>query len=513
LDILFISPRNESLGPFRPFVPRSIPIGAAVLAGWLMRHGFQAAVADEDIVSIDRAFLEERIGKMAVPRIFGISAMTTNFRRACGIASLIKSVDKNAVVVMGGIHPTVRPEEALAAGGVDFVVRGEGERALLALIRKLKAGAGGYDDIKGLAYRDKTGKPVFNPEEDSVFDLNELPPFPYGLFESGGYDLGFLLTSRGCPFDCIFCSQKLISKRRYRGLRTGTVIEELDRLVNRFGQKRVSFFDDCFTSDRERVFGLCAEIRRRGLHRKCSFAAQTRGDSVDRELLEEMRRSGFDGLMFGFETASEGLMSAIGKNETVGQNAAAARLARELGFTVETTFIFGLPGEKYRDRLEALYMARELADRARFNNAAPYPGTGLYEIAVRERRLDMRGGWEGFSSAGAVTAGVFDGYRVPYCPEGTEPADLEGEVFLANLLFYLDPGNLKKLLNMKGAVSGKWFELPAGALRAPCRWPALFRLALSICLRCAYALARSGESRKFLAEGLFKKRDGKPRDG
>jgi radical SAM superfamily enzyme YgiQ (UPF0313 family) len=503
-DIVFISPRNDSLGLFQRFVPRSIPIGVAILSGWLRKHGFSAEVADEDVVRIDRAFLEDRIKRMAFPRIFGLSVMTTNAGRAYETAKLIKSIDKSAVVVMGGIHPTVMPEEAMATGCVDFVVRGEGERALLALVVKLKAGAEDYCDIKGLVYLDKARKPVFNPGGDTFFDVDDLPPFPYDLFCGGHYDLGFILTSRGCPFDCIFCSQKVISRRKYRAVRTKAVVEELDRLVNCFGQKRVTFFDDYFTGDRERVFDLCAKIRARGLHRICSFHAQTRGNSVDRDLLTEMRRSGFDSLMLGFETASNRLMNQIKKKETVEDNIAAAKLATELGFAVEATFIFGFPGEMYRDRLEALLMARSLITRARFNNATPYPGTELYDIAVKERRINVKGCWENFSSVGAAVAGVFDGYAVPYSPCGTEPDDLAGEVFLANLLFYINISRLKKLLNMKRSVSGKWFEVPPGALLDPGAWFALLMLAFNVGLKSLYVLSSSGESRKFFVEGLFK---------
>jgi len=506
-DIVFISPCNEKLGHFHSFVPRSIPIGVALLSGYLMKHGFTAEVVDEEIVRIDREFIARKLAVMSHPKIFGLSVMTTNSGRAYEIARLIKSLDKDAVVVAGGIHPTVMPEEVMAAGCVDYAVRGEGERPLLELVKRLKSGGGSFGEIKSLMYRGQDGKPVFNPAEDTAFDITELPAFPYELFDPKHYDLGFILTSRGCPFDCIFCSQRAITKRRYRALKNEVVIAELERLVNVLGQKNITFFDDFFTGDKKRVFELCALIRERGLHQKCSFGVQTRGDSVDRELLEEMKKSGFDSLMFGFETSSNRLMEVIQKSETVEDNVNAIKLAREIGFTVEATFIFGFPEETYADRLEALLIAKSIVSRARFNNATPYPGTKLYEMALKDGRLNLKGGWSNFSSAGAVTSGVFDGYVVPYSPEGTKPADLAGEVFFANLLFYINLSNMRKLFNAKKSGSGKWFEVPADKLLDFRVWTNLLALGLSVLFKFAYVFTFSAESRKFFIQGFLKTKE------
>jgi radical SAM superfamily enzyme YgiQ (UPF0313 family) len=247
-------------------------------------------------------------------------------------------------------------------------------------------------------------------------------------------------------------------------------------------------------------------IRERGLHKKCSFGVQTRGDSVDRELLEEMKKSGFDSLMFGFETSSNRLMQVIQKSETVEDNINAIKLARDIGFAVEATFIFGFPEERFEDRLESLLIAKSIVSRARFNNATPYPGTKLYEMAVKDGRLNLKGGWSNFSSAGAVTSGVFDGYVVPYSPEGTKPADLAGEVFFANLLFYINFANMRKLFNAKKSGSGKWFEVPADKFTDLRVWRNLLMLGFSVALKFVYVFVFSAESRKFFVQGFFKNR-------
>src|SRR3990172_2807292 len=215
-DIIFISPANKKLGLFHRFVPRSIPIGAGILSAYLIKHGYNPGIIDEEIVSIDEALLTDTMKQMSEPKIFGISTMTTNAIRAYGIAKIIKHLDDKAVVVMGGIHPTVMPDEVMNSGYVDYVVRGEGERALLSLVGAIINGSDNFKNIKSLTYKDSTYKIIHNSLEDKPFDINEIASFPYHMFDNRYYDLGFILTSRGCPYDCIFCSQRVITKKRYR---------------------------------------------------------------------------------------------------------------------------------------------------------------------------------------------------------------------------------------------------------------------------------------------------------
>ncbi|HNR86843.1 MAG TPA: radical SAM protein [Spirochaetota bacterium] len=507
IDILFISPSNEKLGRFHRFVPRSVPLGVGILSGYLMQFGFRPEIADEEIVTIDRSFLTDAMRRMTSPPVFGISTMTTNAMRAYAIAGIIKEIDAASIIIFGGIHPTVMPEEVMNNESIDFIVQGEGEQAIVDLMKQFKSGKVKFNDIRGLGYRDEQGVHVYTERDSKPFDINKLEMFPYQMFNPLHYDLGFILSSRGCPFDCIFCSQRAITRRRYRALDNQKTIEELKFLINDLGQKNITFFDDYFTGDKKRVMQLCAMIREHRLHHKCSFGVQTRGDSIDREILTEMKQSGFDSLMFGFETSSNHLMKIINKKETVEDNINAIILAREIGFTVEATFIFGFPGEVYSDRIKALHIAKAIIDRARFNNATPYPGTKLYEIAVSQNRLNVMHGWENFSSAGAVTASAFKRYDLPYCPEKTKPSDLIGQVFLANLLFYMNTANLKRLFNTKKKGSGKWFELPKQNRFNPVLWIDFLLLASNVFLRLIYYMLFSRECRRFFFDGFF--REGK----
>jgi len=506
IDILLISPSNEKLGLFHSFVPKSVPLALGILASYIMKFDYKPEIIDEEVIKIDENLLKSKIELMAKPRIFGISVMTTNALKAYELAETIKKLDENAIIIMGGIHATVAPEEALKTNFIDFVIRAEGERSTLGLIQKIKAGDTDYTSIKNISFFDENKNIICNDLEEEPFDVNELPLFPYQLFDKKKYDLGFILSSRGCPFNCIFCSQRVITKGKYRPRSNELVIEELEYLINVENQKNITFFDDFFTGDKKRVFELCQMIREKGLHKKTSFGVQTRADSVNKELLEEMKKSGFDSLMFGFETSSNHLMKVINKRETVEDNINAIKLAKELGFSAEATFIFGFPEEKYEDRINALKIAKNTGlDRARFNNATPYPGTEFYNIALSQKKLVQQNGWENFSSAGAVTASLFKPFTVPYCPDGTNPKDLVGEVFLANLLFYLNPNKLKALFNIKKSGSGKWFELPKSKMFDFKLMINLMMLGISVGLRAIYFIIFSKECRKFFFESFSSK--------
>ena len=499
-DLLLISPKNTQLGRFKRFVPVSVPIGVGILAGFLREQGFLSRILDTDLIDINLSTIETELNHCKKPRIVGVSVMTANVANGYKIASLVKSVDKEAIVVFGGIHATVMPDEVLRNSNVDFVVKGEAEYTLLELIRQIKSGNIEQDELANIGFREN-GQIIYTKTSTRMLDINDVPMFPYDMFDPSRYNLGFILTSRGCPFDCIFCSQRVITKRVYRYTDSERVMEELDYIINKLKQPNVTFFDDYFTGDKKRVMELCSMIQERGFHRKASFGVQTRGDSINRELMAAMRAANFDSLMFGIETAADNLMELINKKETVQENIDAVKLAKEMGFTVEATFIYGFPTETFDDRFKALALSHETGiDRARFNNATPYPGTEMYNMV--KDKLNIEPGWINFSSAGAVTAGIRRKHSLPYFPEGCTANELEGTVLLANLLFYLNLKNLKKLFNTGQGGSGKWFEVSKKEMLSPRVLIQLLVLGGTVLLRTIYYIFSSSNCRKFLFKGI-----------
>lgn len=499
-DLLLISPCNTKLGKFKRFVPRSVPIGVGIIAGFIRERGFSAKIIDQELVDINTNSIDGFLRQCKKPRIIGISVMTANVASGYKIASVIKSVDKDATVIFGGIHATVMPDEILKDRNVDFIVKGEAEYTFLNLIQQIKGGRIELDSLENVGAR-RNGEIYFTKSSAEMVDVNDVPMFPYDMYDISKYNLGFILTSRGCPFDCIFCSQRVITKRSYRYISSERVIEELDYLINKLKQPNILFFDDYFTGNKERVFELCSMIQERGFHKKVSFGVQTRGDSINRELLKAMRAANFNSLMFGIETASENLMKLINKNETVQENVDAIRLAKEMGFTVEATFIYGFPTETFDDRFKAFSLSREIGiDRARFNNATPYPGTQMYEMVKNKIKIEPE--WVNFSSAAAVTAGIRKKYPLPYVPEGATEKELEGTVLLANLLFYFNISNLKKLFNTKQGGSGKWFEVSKKELVSLNTVFNLLLLSGTVILRTFHYLLTNSNCRRFFLKAI-----------
>ena len=499
-DLILISPINTQLGRFKRFVPRSVPIGIGILAGFLRKQGLSVKIIDQELIDININTIKDIFEQCKKPHIVGVSVMTANVASGYRIAELIKSVDKEAVVIFGGIHATVMPDEILQNGNIDFIIKGEAEYTFLELIRQIQSGSFEREKLENIGFVED-GKIVYTKTSTKMVDVNEVPMFPYDMYDPSQYNLGFILTSRGCPFDCIFCSQRVITKRSYRYTSSERVIEELDYLINELKQPNITFFDDYFTGNKKRVYELCEMIQKKGFHKKASFGVQTRGDSINKELMKAMRAANFNSLMFGVETASENLMKLINKAETVQENVDAIKLAREMGFAVEATFIFGFPTETFDDRFAALSLAHEMGiDRARFNNATPYPGTAMYEMVKDKIKKEPM--WVNFSSAGAVTAGIRKKYPLPYIPDGCTEKELEGTILLANLLFYLNFTNLKKLFNPGQSGSGKWFEVSSKELLSPRTLFDLSLLAGTIFIRAFNYLLSSKNCRKFFFRGI-----------
>jgi len=497
-QLIFVSPANHQLGYFKEFLPRALPFGAGLLAAHLRKLGERVQLWDLEVESrSDRDILDATPGK-GEGVIFAISLLTPNAFRGYKFAKRVKALAPRAKIIYGGIHPTAVPEEPLLEGEADAVVRGEGEEVFPALIRRMRE----KKEIAGepgISCRDGEGRIIHGEDAPPVLDLDAYPSFPYDLVDISKYHLGMVSTSRGCPYNCIFCSQRLISGRRYRYRSTENVISELDFLINQCNQTSCMFVDDYFTANPQRVTELCAEIRARGLHKKASFAAQVRADSLKPEILREMRSSGFNSLSFGLETASGNLMTLIDKGETIPEIIHGAKLAVKEGFEIEGVFIFGFPGETLKDRLRCFRLAHEInLARVRVNNVIPYPGTRLYDMLMEQKRLTIQKGWTNFNSAGAASSRLASKFALPFVPIGTTDGALQGEVLTANILFYINFKKLKNMITKTRQPSGIGFELTFRQLFQPVKIINFILAVGTMLTRAVWFLLTEKECRQFL---------------
>lgn len=479
--ILINSSPKDALRIFQPFLPIFVPIGIGYLMAVAEQRGIKARIIDEQIEDDILTEVAEHVRGMEKPYIFGFSVLTAALKNALVTAERLKAVYPDSIICFGGIHPTAAPEEVLSYRHVDYVLRGEGEESLFELYRCIREGRDVLH-IKGLSYR-LNGQIIHNERLPLLANLDILPPFPYHLFRHRRYDLGFVVSSRGCPHRCIFCSNRITTGRRYRVRSSEAIINDIEMLYYRYGRRYILFLDDNLLVNRERVYLLLDEIKSRGFDKKMTFNFQARADNVNRRLLQDLYGAGFRSVFFGLETASEDIMKTIKKNETVAQCIDAVRMAKETGFHVSATFIYALPGEKHKDRMACVKLSKELGiDMVRFNNATPYPGTELFEIAKRENRLNIKGLYENFNSVSTFIENPFRKIPFSYVPEGNTEDEIRRDILFSYFSYYLDAKRLKGIFARPDLGAG-WFNAGERLIEIIRKMPALFFLGLMLCLK------------------------------
>lgn len=462
--MLLINPASEKFGGFLSrYVPVGIPSSIGYIAAYLEKYNIKCNIVDEELIDITPDVLREKVEGLEKPYIFGITSLTAHVARGYEIAKMIKSEFPDSTVIFGGLHASSLPEEVLATGYCDYVVRGEGEEIMLKLSQAIR-GNGDAAKLLGLSFI-KEGMIINNAEAPLIPDINTIPAFPYHLFSHPKYDKGVLSSSRGCPYRCSYCSQRLLTGTTYRYRSAELIVDELDIVVNKFGQKAVVFYDDNFCLKARRVHELCDKIIERGLHKKVKLSVQTRADNVilngGEDLVRHMAEAGFTHMGFGLETGSQRLADLSRKDETVQIHFDAMDLCNKYGMDVSFFMIFGFPTETAADRLETFNLVRNSkAVAVKYNNMIPYPGTPLYNEVKDSGRVVITENWGNFNSVLAMTTSIFDKTPLPYVPETCSEWELKRDIIRYNLKSYV---SWKSLAGIFGHTKGiGWFMLPHG---------------------------------------------------
>ncbi len=458
--MLFVNPAHERFGGMLSnYIPVGIPIGIGTCAAYLKKWGVKnLRVLDEEIEEITSDNIREKLSGLDRPLIVGIGVLTSQAGRAYHIAQMIKNIEPDCTIIVGNVHVTTLPQEPLDLGVADIVVRGEGEETLRELYFALREG-GNWKNIRGITYKNESGEIISNPDNDLIENLDDIPIFPYELFNHPRYDMGFLTGARGCPYKCTFCSQRLLTGFTYRWHSTERVIENLDVLINKFGQSAITFHDDIFSVNKRRVLDLCEGIIKSGLHKKCSFSVQTRADNIYEEILPSMAKANFKTIGMGMETGVERIAAETQKGQTVAQHFEATRLCKKYGLKVSLMFIYGFPGETKEDRDKTYAVAKEAdVGYIKFNNLIPYPGTPIYEEAQKSGNFHITPDWRNCNSTLSITRTIFSTIPLPYVPEGTTEFELKQDIIRRNLQYYFQWKIIKKLLSGDKGVG--WLHLP-----------------------------------------------------
>lgn len=326
----------------------------------------------------------ERLIKDYRPEVVGISVMTVKLAAALKIAKITRSAAPGSKIVFGGPHPTIMPDKVIESGYVDYAVRGEGETTMLELLRALD-GDIKISDVKGITY-DSNNAIVSNPERERIGRISTLPHparhLLYGLETYSDSDLGLMMTSRGCPFTCTYCSSQCMWGRRVRYRDILDVVDEIEDIRDRYKVKHLTLEDDSFTVNKKRVFQLCDELKKRRI--KVRWSVITRIDLLDDEMLMVMKQAGCDHVRVGVESGSDRVLNAINKGIDTEQIRLGAQLLHRHKMYWSAYFMVGLPEETAQDiRLTISLMKEIKPSYSTLSVFTPYPGTAIFEDLVR----------------------------------------------------------------------------------------------------------------------------------
>jgi anaerobic magnesium-protoporphyrin IX monomethyl ester cyclase len=316
----------------------------------------------------------------------GATCVTLNYPIARRMLKACKDFDPHIFTAIGGPHVTFALEETLVRSPwIDAIVIGEGEKTLVELVRAV-AEDKDIDRVPGIAFADG-GKIVKTSPRQLIENLDQLPLPARELLPMARYRaLGTpctVITSRGCPYSCIFCSGHRMFGPRVRFRSPGPVVDEIERLQRDFGLAKINIVDDTFTLNHNHTRAVCQEILRRNLKLKWSVFARV--DRISEDLAQLMNRAGCEWILFGVESADEGILRTIRKGTTPEDVRRGVRIAAEAGINVFNSFILGLPGESSETARKTLAFGDELYQKYGakygFHMLSPLPGTEIYERA------------------------------------------------------------------------------------------------------------------------------------
>jgi anaerobic magnesium-protoporphyrin IX monomethyl ester cyclase len=444
------------------------PTGLLYLAAILKKNGHDVRLHDMDFETLDPDSFIESILNFK-PDLIGITATTPIFHKAVSIASSIKQ-KSDIPVVLGGIHITICREEAFEKHPeFDYAVIGEGEATMLELVTALENG-NDPTTVAGILFR-KNGHAVAAAPRPLIDDLNDLSFPSRELIQKNDYmwvapgrgnvPIATIITKRGCPFRCSFCSQHSMFTRKVRYRSVENVLDELEVIVKVHGIDHIIILDDTLVIQRERMMKMCEGIHERKL--KFTWEGMARANLVDKELIETMANAGLVRISFGIESGNEDVLKNIEKGVTLDQIRDAYRWAKKAGIETRGSAIIGHPNETRKTAWQTIKFLRSLEhlDQVYINVMVPYPGTRVYELAKNGeagyRLLD-----ENYSN------------YIRYNQAVLEVNDLDREALrkIQNIglwLFYFTPHRILHALKRAGLRNGltMGFAMLRGLLKRP----------------------------------------------
>jgi len=316
------------------------------------------------------------------PDVIGITSMTTKIASCLKTAEILKDRFPDVPLVIGGPHATLLPDQLFKADFIDYVMRGESERSIVQFISYVK-GDLELKDVNNLTYRDRLGKIIHNKAGKPIEYLDEIPfPNRDSLLYKKNYsseDFGIIMATRGCPFNCTYCSHIFGRKVRKRSI--GNVVEEIGLIRRKHGCMQFSFKDDTFTVDKKWVSGLCQALIDADLD--INWDCTTRVDTIDEQLIQLMKKAGCNEVRIGVETGCQKILDETKKGITFEQIRNTTMMLNRNRMLWTGYFMYGLPTETIEDIRSTYRFMREInPNYAGLGLYNPFPKTELFDKGV-----------------------------------------------------------------------------------------------------------------------------------
>ena len=391
VDVVLINPYDENavknaLGFITP------PLNLMYLASSLEKESYSVKIIDDDLLQQGYENVAEQI-KILNPMMVGVTAGTSTIKSALKYLEKIKDILPNVLTVIGGPHTTFMPYETLkGAKDLDVVVMGEGEETIVELADYMTKNNQDINDIKGIVYRDSNGKLKTTKKRPLINDLDSIPfparhLVPFSDYDATQDQTGGIITSRGCVYNCNYCSSSLIMGKKFRSRSPDNVVDEIEELIDTYHINDIGFMDDTFMLNKKRAGEIADEIKARDLD--ISFVASSRVDRVDRDLLENLKSSGLSTIYYGVESGSQRILDLMKKGITLKNVEDAVKIAKDVNLDVLTSFILGYPGETEDDMNKTIDFSTKLdSDYCQYSILTPFPGTPIYNDLIEKNLID-----------------------------------------------------------------------------------------------------------------------------
>jgi len=466
MKILLISPPIENT--IASIMPKELeegldflpPLGLMYIAAYINREtSHEVEILDCPVENISHEQLREEIKKRN-PDAVGITAMTFTLIDVMETAKVVKEVNPLIKIILGGPHVIIFPEETIQNQNIDFLVLGEGERAIKPLLANIED----FDElkkVKGLVFKEN-GITINTGRADLIENLDDLP-FParcltpyqkYFSIVSSRKPVTTMFTSRGCPYNCLFCDRPSLGKM-FRARSAKSVVDEMEE-CEKMGIKEIFIYDDTFGVNRQRVLDICNGVINRGLN--IAWDIRTRVNTVDREVLESLKRAGCQRIHYGVEAGTQRVLNVLRKGITLKQVEDAFRITREVGIETAAYFMLGSPTETKEEMFQTIKLMKKInPDYSQITITTPFPATDLYVMA-RMEGIMVSDVWRDFAK------NPRPGFVPPVWDKELSHFELLSLLKSAYRSFYFRPGYiLKKISRLKSP--GELFRKARGAFK------------------------------------------------